>query len=92
MRKSKIKVAILGCIGVFFIAVLLLLPATQAQAETLNESTLFYRIYVAYSVDQKAVQAWLPTPWKAVSVPKGPFKGANLYIVFTDKLITQDGE
>lgn len=92
MRNRKMTITVLGCIGIFLIAALLLVPATQAQAETLNESTLIYRIYVAYSVDQKAVQAWLPTPWKAVSVPKGPFKGANLYIVFTDKLITQDGE
>jgi len=92
MRKSKIKIAILGCIGIFFIAALLLVPATQARAETLHESAIYYRIYVAYSVDQKAAQAWLPTPWKAVSVPKGPFKGANLYILFNDKLITQDGE
>jgi len=92
MRKSKIKIAILGCIGIFFIAALLLVPATQARAETLHESAIYYRIYVAYSVDQKAAQAWLPTPWKAVSVPKGPFKGANLYILFNEKLITQDGE
>ncbi|MEE8568497.1 MAG: hypothetical protein V3S81_07790 [Anaerolineales bacterium] len=65
---------------------------TLAQAETLFESSLFFRIYVAFSVDQKAVQAWLPAPWKAVSLPKGPFKGANLYVVFDDKFIMQDGE
>jgi hypothetical protein len=63
-----------------------------AQAETLLESSLFYRIYVAFSVDQKAAQAWLPAPWKVVSVPKGPFNGANLYVVFDDKFIMQDGE
>jgi hypothetical protein len=53
---------------------------------------MVYRIYVAYSVNQKAVQAWLPAPWKAVSLPKGPFKGTNLFIVFNDKLIGQDAE
>jgi len=92
MKKSKITINVLGCIGIFFFATLLLVPAMLAQAETLHESAIYYRIYVAYSVDQKAAQAWLPTPWKAVSVPKGPFKGANLYILFNDKLITQDGE
>ena len=92
MRKSKIKIAILGCIGIFFIASLILLPTKQAKAETLIESTLFYRIYVAFNVDQKAAQAWLPAPWKAVSVPKGPFKGANLYVLLSDKLIQQDAE
>jgi hypothetical protein len=63
-----------------------------AQAETLVESTLFFRIYVAFSVDQKAAQAWLPAPWKAVSLPKGPFKGANFYVMFDDKFIVEDGE
>jgi hypothetical protein len=65
---------------------------TLAQAETLVESSLFYRIYVAFSVDEKVVQAWLPDPWKAVSVPKGPFKGANLQVLLDDRLIMQDGE
>jgi hypothetical protein len=63
-----------------------------AQAETLNESALFFRIYVAFKVDQKAAQAWLPDPWKAVSVPKGPFKGSNLWVVFDDRFLSQDGE
>ena len=65
---------------------------TLVQAETLVESTTFFRIYVGLSVDQKAVQAWLPDPWKAVSLPKGPFKGANLYVMFEDMFLKQDGE
>ena len=63
---------------------------TLAQAEKLVESSLFFRIVAAFSVDQKAVQEWLPAPWKAVSVPKGPFKGANLFILFDDKFIVQE--
>jgi hypothetical protein len=92
MKKNTMYINILSCISFFLISSLVLLPATQAQAETLNESTIMYRIYVAYSVDQNAAQAWLPAPWKAVSIPKGPFKGANLYILFNDKLVTQDSE
>jgi hypothetical protein len=65
---------------------------TLAQAETLSTSSLFLRNTVAFSVDQKAAQAWLPAPWKAVSTPKGPFKGANLYVMFDDRFIMQDGE
>ena len=61
---------------------------TLAQAGTLSSSSLFHRITVAFSVDQKAAQAWLPAPWKAVSTPKGPFKGANLYVMFDDRFIT----
>jgi hypothetical protein len=66
--------------------------STLAQAETLKESSLFFRIYVAFRVDEKAVQAWLPEPWKAVSIPKGPFKGANLQVLLDDRFIMQDGE
>ena len=36
MRKSKMTITILGCIGIFFIAALVLLPATQAKAETMK--------------------------------------------------------
>jgi hypothetical protein len=53
---------------------------------------MFYRIYVAFSVDQKAVQEWLPDAWKVVSLSKGPFKGANLLVILDDKFIIQDGE
>jgi hypothetical protein len=92
MRKIKMKITILGCLSVFLIASLVLLPAKQAKAKTLDESSLFFRIYLAYSVDQKAAQAWLPAPWKAVSLPKGPFKGVNLLVFFTDVFTRQDGE
>ena len=65
---------------------------TLAQAETLVESNLLFRIYMAFNVDQAAAQAWLPDPWKAVSLPKGPFKGANLYLILDDRFLNQDAE
>jgi hypothetical protein len=92
MRKSKMKIAILGCIGIFLFGAFVLLPANQAKAETLVENSLFFRIYLAYSVNQKAAQEWLPAPWKVVSTPKGPFKGANLYVILTDIFLRQDSE
>jgi hypothetical protein len=92
MRKSKMKITILGCICIFLIASLVLLPAKQAKAETLVSSSLFSRIYLAYSVNQKAAQAWLPAPWKAASLTKGPFKETNLFVFFTDVFTYQDGE
>ena len=82
--------SVLFLIGITCVASLAL--SSFAQAETLVESSLFFRIYVALSVDEKAAQAWLPAPWKLVSIPKGPFKGANLLIIFDDKFIQQDGE
>jgi len=36
MRKNKMTITVLGCIGIFFIAALVLLPATQAKAETMK--------------------------------------------------------
>ncbi len=36
MRKSKMTITILGCIGIFIIAALLIVPATQAKAETVR--------------------------------------------------------
>ena len=65
---------------------------TPAQAETLLESTLFFRVYVGFSVDQKAAQAWLSAPWKVVPMPRGPLKGANLLVLFEDRFIMLDGE
>lgn len=92
MRTNKISIIILGCMCIFLIASLVLIPAKQSKAETLVENSMFYRIYVAFSVDQKAAQAWLPADWKIVSLSKGPFKGANLLVIFDDKLIIQDAE
>jgi hypothetical protein len=91
IRKSKQRVAVVGLLSILLATALLLVPATPAQGETLVESTLFFRIYVAFTVNQKAAQEWLPAPWKAVSMPKGPLKGANLFVMFNDKLIAQDG-
>jgi hypothetical protein len=68
------------------------LPARQVRAEKLVESSIFFRIAAAFSVDQKAVQEWLPTPWKAVSMAKGPFKGTNVIIILDDKFIQHDGD
>jgi len=39
MRKNKMKITILGCIGVFLIAALMLVPATQA-----GEKTVKYKV------------------------------------------------
>jgi hypothetical protein len=85
-----IKRSVLYLIGIICLGSLAF--TTLAQAETLVESSLFFRIYVGFSVDQKAAQAWLPAPWKAVSLPKGPFKGVNLFVIFDDKFTVQDGQ
>jgi len=92
MRKRKMKIAILCCISAFFISSLILLPAKPSKAETLVVDGLFSRIVVAFKVDQKAAQAWLPTPWKVVSLAEGPLKGTNIMLMLDDRFIIQDGE
>jgi hypothetical protein len=82
--------SVLFLIGVICIAGVAL--PTFAQAETLVESNLLCRIYLAYKVDQAAAQAWLPTPWKLASIPKGPFKDSNLWIILDDRFLNQDAE
>jgi hypothetical protein len=92
MKKSKMKIAILGCISVFFITSLILLPAKPSKAETLVVDGLFSRIFVAFKVDQKAAQAWLPAPWKVISLAKGPFQGSNIMLCLDDRFTIQNGE
>ena len=85
-----IKRSVLYLIGIICLGSLAF--TTLAQAETLVESSIFFRIYVNFRVDDKALQAWLPDPWKAISLPKGPFKGSNLWVIFDDRFIVQDSE
>jgi len=68
MGKSEIKAVMMGCVVILLIVALLHVPAQKAGAETLVETSIFFRIAAAYSVDQKAAQEWLPAPWKAVSI------------------------
>jgi hypothetical protein len=92
MRKSKADMTIFGCISIFFIASLVLLPAKHSKAETLVVDGLFYRLFVAFQVDQKAAQAWLPDPWKIVSLSQGPLQGSNIMLCLDDRFVIQDGE
>lgn len=64
----------------------------EARAEKLTGTIADTRTTLAIKVNQAAVQRWLPAPWKARSVPKGPFKGANLFIVLIDRLLHRDAK
>ena len=74
---------------IVLVLALLHMPFPRAWAETFVESSISYRITAGFSVDENAVQKWLPPPWKAISLPKGPLKGANALIFFDDKVIHQ---
>jgi hypothetical protein len=64
----------------------------SARGETLVESNVDYRITVALRVGQAAAQDWLPAPWQVRPVAAGPFKEANLFVVFADRFLNQDAD
>ena len=64
----------------------------QAHAEILAGTNADTRTTLAIRANPAAVQRWLPAPWKVRAVPKGPFKGANLFIVLIDRLLHRDAK
>jgi hypothetical protein len=64
--------------------------SAPALAEIFVGSNADNRVTVALRVGQEAVQSWLPTPWQSEPVTAGPFKGANLIVLFIDRLFNQD--
>ena len=92
VERGKNAFTVRRLICILVIAAWLLVPATQTGAETLVGSNVDYRIAVALHVEQAKLQSWLPAPWQVNPVPKGPLKGANLYIIFTDRLLNQDAQ
>jgi hypothetical protein len=67
--------------------------ARPAEAQTLTgvqgDRT---RITLGFQVKPEAVQAWLPSPWQLHPLDSGPLKGANLLVVFVDRLRDDDPE
>jgi hypothetical protein len=47
---------------------------------------------VGLRVGQAELQKSLPTPWQVNPIQGGPFKEANLFIVFIDALLVQDAQ
>ncbi len=66
--------------------------AAAAIAETKLWSTVESRIILGFKVDDTAVQATMPDGWKAITLPKGPFAGVNLLVVFMDRHLILDSE
>ncbi len=65
---------------------LIVLPIA-ARAERLVSSNMDSRMMVALNVEPGEVQKWLPDVWKARNIPKGPLAGANLFLVFIDRML-----
>jgi hypothetical protein len=66
-------------------------PSIQpANGETLVQSTMETRCTVGLQVEKTALQKWVPESMQIAPAPAGPFKGANLLIVFIEFLYVQD--
>ncbi len=61
-------------------------------AETLVQSTAETRLMVVLRVGQAELQKLLPASWQVISLPGGPFKEANFFIVFIDGFLIQDAQ
>ena len=89
-RKMTFTIWILGAI--LLISAWVLVPATQAGAETLVGLTVENSINMYLRVGQGELQDWLPAPWQVNPIPKGPLKETNLMILFVDRLLYQDAQ
>ncbi|MBY6199774.1 hypothetical protein KUV65_00230 [Maritalea mobilis] len=63
---------------------------SEARAETLVGTNVDNRLIVGFAVDPDAVLEFAPDGYAPISFPQGPMAGANLLVVFIDRLIQLD--
>jgi len=79
----------------FFLSMVLVGTLSVAQtvwAENLVESTVETRLLLALRVGQEEIQKSLPATWQGISIPGGPMKDANFFVVFIDSFLVQDAQ
>lgn len=64
----------------------------HAKAESLLATNIESRVVLAFKVNDDAVTGMLPSGWKALTLPKGPFAGANVFVLFADGLLGPNAE
>ncbi len=64
----------------------------EAFSETKLGSSVESRVTLAFKVNDEAAQALLPDGWKLLTLPKGPFAGANLLTAFIDKHLSTNAD
>lgn len=69
-----------------------LVLASPVSAETPVGSNVESRVVLAFKVDDAAANDLLPEGWTALTLPKGPFAGANLIVLFADRHLGLDPE
>lgn len=71
---------------------LAMLLNSAASAETPVGSNIESRVVLAFKVDDAAADALVPDGWKALTLPQGPFAGANLIVLLADRHLGLDPE
>src|SRR4051794_36435585 len=64
----------------------------EASSESLTELNVESRIVLAYAVTETAVRSLLPQGWTSAPAETGPSQGANLTIIFSDRLLVQNSD
>jgi hypothetical protein len=83
-------IAVFCTVGICLVGNLTL--ARTVCAETLVQSTAETRLTVALRVGQAELQKLVPPPWQIMTIPGGPFKEANFFVVFIDSFLVQDAQ
>lgn len=64
----------------------------EAFSEAKVGSSVESRVTLAFKVNDEAAQALLPDGWRLLTLPKGPFAGANLLTAFIDKQLATNAD
>jgi hypothetical protein len=83
---------ITGLKCIFTLFLFFALHPTTVSAETLIESSVESRLYLAFQAQESELQSLLPEPWKVTPMAAGPSKGANLSVVFVQQLLSETPE
>ena len=72
--------------------VILAYSGVSASAETKVGSNIDSRVVLAFQVEESKVAEMLPEGWAPLTLPKGPFAGSNLLMMFADRHLAMDPE
>ena len=71
---------------------LVAIAVVQVEAETLDSTIVDTRTLAAFKVNEAALARWLPSTHASAPYGGGAFEGANLLMMFIDRMLHQDAE
>ncbi len=84
------RTALFIILGVIFLGNVFLTQCVSAESPV--QSTVETRLMLLMRVTQEELQKFVPAPWQVIQMPQGPFKGANLMMIFSDWILIQDAQ